>query len=56
MILSKKMVESFDEILKYLDPNPLHLGLNHYNPSTLIQVFFLKIFVIIPNGPFAELT
>ena len=39
-----------------MEPNPFHFGLNHSSPSTLIQVFFLKIFVSNPKGPFAELT
>ena len=56
MISSKKSVANFDAYIKYKDPNPFHFGLSHSNPSTLIQVFFLKNLVKIPKGPFAELT
>ena len=33
-----------------------HKDMDHSNPSTFITVGILNIFVIIPNGPFAELT
>ena len=44
------------ENLKYTEPIPYHFGLNHSNPSTLIHVFFAKIFVKKPSGPFAVFT
>ena len=56
IITSKKTVANRDANLKYIEPSPFHFGLSHSNPSTLINVFFLKILVNIPNGPFAELT
>jgi hypothetical protein len=56
MISSKKSVANFDANLKYMEPKPFHFGLSHSNPSTLIHVFFLKIFVSNPKGPFAEFT
>ena len=50
------MVANFDANLKYTEPKPFHFGLNHSNPSTLMKVFFLKIFVNIPKGPLDEFT
>ena len=46
-------MDNFDANLKYTEPKPFHFGLSHSNPSTLIQVFFLKSFVKIPKGPLA---
>ena len=38
--------------LKYLAPNPFHLGLNHSSPSTFISVGLPNNLVMKPNGPF----